>query len=130
YADATVAEVAQALGEIARMGGEAKAEEERVPPGVDSWVRTFTVELVERALPRRRALEGASDWRILAPTGDILGDRLREAFAGCAGSGTVVCLPSKPDEQHLSLVLEGAHAALANREHARFVLVQHGGGAA
>src|SRR5205823_3929226 len=101
-------------------------EEERVPPGVDSWVRTFSVELVERPLPRRHALEGASDWRVIAPADYAFADSLREAFADCGGSGVVVCLPPDPDEQHIGLLLEGAHWALANRDHARFVLVQHG----
>jgi enediyne polyketide synthase len=55
YAKATVAEAAQALEELLRIGGSrADNIEERLPLGVDSWVRTFTVELVERSLPRRQ----------------------------------------------------------------------------
>src|SRR5207245_1805923 len=48
-ADATVAEVARALEDLECTGGPARgAEDARLPPGVDGWVRCFTVELVER----------------------------------------------------------------------------------
>jgi enediyne polyketide synthase len=67
YALATVAEVAAALAERARLdlaGGESGASGEGIGAdpedpaglaGIDSWVRPFTVDLVERPLPPKRA---------------------------------------------------------------------------
>src|SRR5205823_6103867 len=98
------------------------------PPGVDSWVRTFTVEWVERPLPRARITEAPGGWQVFAPDGYPLADQLRERFAACGGHGVVACLPPGMDERHIGLLLEAAHAALAERDNARFVLVQHGGG--
>jgi enediyne polyketide synthase len=65
YAHATIAEVAQALterlppealgGQASGGAGEGQARSRGpAPPGVDTWVRCFTVELVERPLPPLR----------------------------------------------------------------------------
>ncbi|NEN90222.1 MAG: SDR family NAD(P)-dependent oxidoreductase, partial [Okeania sp. SIO3H1] len=48
YADATVADIAQALEELSSIGETHSVEQ--LPSGVDSWIRTFTVELVESPL--------------------------------------------------------------------------------
>ncbi|HVT14604.1 MAG TPA: SDR family NAD(P)-dependent oxidoreductase [Thermoanaerobaculia bacterium] len=72
YAHATIAEVAQALTErllLEALGGQASggAGERRArsrgpaPPGVDTWVRCFTVELVERPLPPLRHMKRHCD---------------------------------------------------------------------
>ena len=67
YARATVAEVAEALSQQAPLLPGA-ASEPAAPAGVDSWVRPFTVELVERPLPRRRQqAAGEGSWRVVAP---------------------------------------------------------------
>ena len=50
YARATVGELATALDELARTGVAAAAPHRIAPPGVDAWVRNFTVELVEQPL--------------------------------------------------------------------------------
>ncbi len=42
----------------------------------------------------------------------------------------VVCLPPEPNEKHLGLLLEAANLTLADERATRFVMVQHGGGAA
>ena len=53
FANASVAGIARALEELKRTGGAARRDDQRQPPpGVDNWVRTFTVELVET---KRRA---------------------------------------------------------------------------
>ena len=130
YAVASVGEVARALADLARTGGPmAASNDERVPPGVDSWVRTFSVEMVERAIRPREPANGAGDWRVIAPPGHPLADPLRQALGDAGKGGVVVCLPPEPDERDISLLLEGARAALASREEVCFVLVQHGGGA-
>lgn len=132
YADATVAEVAQALEELVQTGGSTVVDaEKRSPSGVDSWIRAFTVELVERPLPRRQLpIRMGNSWRIIAPAAHPLAGSLQEAFEHSPGSGVVVCLPPEPDESHIDLLLEGVRAVLAERESTRFVLVQHGGGGA
>jgi enediyne polyketide synthase len=140
YANATVAEVAQALEELLRIGGsQADNIEERLPLGVDSWVRTFTVELVERSLPRRQHSAGSQGcWQAIATPDHPLAELLQEAFNHCEGHGVVVCLPAEleictaslQEMPHIELLLEGARAVLAEQENARFVLVQQGGGGA
>jgi len=121
YAGATVAEVAQALEELARTGGSRPVEEkEHVPSGVDSWIRTFTVALVERPLPRLSAIHNprsAMDvgaWRVIAPTNHPLKEPLEQAFASSGlGGGVAICLPPDPGEHIVGLLLEGARAVLA-----------------
>ena len=134
YANATVAEIAEAL-EAARAGGATRAGVEGdAPSGLDEWVRPFTVELVERPLPRRERppqREGSGGWRVFAPPEHPFGEALRRAFARLDfGAGVVVALPPGADESHVPLLLEGARAALAGGAGFRFVLAQHGGGAA
>jgi enediyne polyketide synthase len=120
YARGTVAEVAEALSQQAPLP---TAEPAGAPAGVDSWVRPFTVERVERPLPRHKAME-AGDWRIIAPPGHPLA----EALAGrLPGSGIALCLPPDVNEQHPGLFVEAAQAALAASGPLRFALVQQGG---
>lgn len=127
YANATVSEIAKAL-ETARAGsanGDSNAE--ATPAGVDEWVREFSIEFIERALPRRDGPSEAGDWRILASTHHPLKVAVQESFAHAAGRGIVVLLPSEPNESHIDLLLNGARAALKGGDDFRFVLV---GGAA
>jgi enediyne polyketide synthase len=55
---------------------------------------------------------------------------LRQAFASAPGQGVVVCLPPQADERSLNLLLKGVRARWVLNNDARFVLVQHGQGAA
>jgi enediyne polyketide synthase len=130
YADATVAEVARALEELARSGSSTRIDDKkRTPPGVDVWIRPFTVELVERPLPQRKSLvSGTGTWRVIALPDYPFTASLEQAFASYSGQGVIVCLPPEPDEHHIALLLEGAHLVLAEREVTHFILVQHGGG--
>jgi len=132
YAGATVAEVARALDHIAATHKPAAAQAEYgMPSGVGSWVRPFTVELLERPLPARVEASTKGGWRVLAPADHPLATALERAFGNLeAGGGIVVLLPPSPDESHVGLLLEAARAALGSGEATRFVLVQHGGGAA
>lgn len=131
-ANATVGEIAQALAELVEQDtGEPDLSEETLPSGVDSWTRAFTVELVERRIPRHPTDTVLGAWRVIAAPEDPLRSALQEAFDGVAvGKGVVVCLPSEPDERHIELLLEGVQAVLAEPADSRFVLVQHGGGGA
>lgn len=133
WARGTVGEVARALEEIRRTGVAAVTAEPALPPGVDGWIRAFTGELVERPLVHRAAEAapaGAEGWQVIAPPDHPLGDSIRQAFSEAGGGGVVVCLPPEPTERHVSLLLEAAHTALRRPGANRFVLVQHGGGAA
>ncbi|MCI0461425.1 MAG: type I polyketide synthase [Gemmataceae bacterium] len=132
YAQATVLGIAQALEELARTGDSRPVDESQRPPaGVDSWVRTFTVELIERPLPRARPWTGAGSWQVLSAADHPLREPLQQAFARAGGEGgVVVCLPPQPDERHVGLLLESARTLLARRGPAHFVLVQHSGGGA
>lgn len=130
YSDATVADVARALEERIRTG-DSHVENNRQPSGVDSWIRTFTVEMVKRALPPHKPSVGEGRWKLITTPDYPLRDSLQRAFDDWGrGTGVIVCLPPAPDERHVKLLLEAAHAALTNHETTHFVLVQHGGGAA
>lgn len=132
YANATIAEVAEALGQIAGSGGALADEEQRLPLGIAAWVRGFTIELVEQPSVKRPAtLPPGGDWQVFAPPQHPLAEALRTALqqAG-AGSGVAICLPPSPDERAVGLLLQAAQAALKGGGGGRFVLAQQGGGAA
>ncbi len=129
YAGATVAQAAQAL-ECLRECGPSAAE--TVPSGVDSWVRAFTVELVEQALTLiEKAPPGKGSWQVFAPRGHRLAAILAEQLRVWGGVGVLVWLPPQLDEEACNLLLSAAHAALEHDGSERyFVLVQHHGVAA
>jgi enediyne polyketide synthase len=131
YANATLAEIALTLAAARDAGPITAGGESSVPQGVAGWVRPFSIELVGRTLDGRERPAAAGGWRVVAPEEHPLGDQLVAAFDELdAGQGVVVALPPSPDESHVELLLEGARAALNGGAGFRFVLVQHGGGAA
>lgn len=115
YAQATVAQVAAALAERASRGqdgGEATAW----PAGVDSWVRAFTVELVERPLaagrgggrgapagavpgPGERTGIGSGGWQVIAPAAHRLAGPVAAALGSAlpapAAPAILLCLPAE-----------------------------------
>jgi enediyne polyketide synthase len=132
YANATLSEIGKALEAAARAkGADGDSDADALPPGIDEWVREFSIEFVERDLPRRDRPSETGDWRILAPPDHSLKDAVQRSFAASdAGRGVVVLLPSESDESHIDLLLDGAREALKGGDDFRFVLVEHGGGAA
>ncbi|MGB5768445.1 MAG: beta-ketoacyl synthase N-terminal-like domain-containing protein, partial [Crocosphaera sp.] len=128
YANATVGDIAQALTDL----GQTKDIKpiETLPLGVDSWIRTFTVDFVESpliaSLPTPN--ETASNWRIIAPIDYALKSPLETALSQYEGNGVVVCLPPNPHEEMIESLLKGAKIAI--NESNCFILVQHSGGAA
>jgi enediyne polyketide synthase len=129
YSRATVAEVADALAQQAPLEVATAQESLAAPAGVDSWVRPFTVELVERPLPRLRTAKISPaalrhDWQIVAPPDHPLTATLA---ARLEGSGVALLLPPEVDERHPPLFVEAAQAALALPAPGRFLLVQQGG---
>ncbi len=129
YANATLAEIANAFEAAARTGSaNDNSDAETSPPGIDEWVREFSVEFVERALPRRDGPSEAGDWRIISSPDHPLEDAVQRTFAQSgAGRGIVVLLPPEPDESHVDLLLDAAREALKGGDNFRFVLA---GGAA
>ncbi|HEU4713930.1 MAG TPA: SDR family NAD(P)-dependent oxidoreductase [Pyrinomonadaceae bacterium] len=123
YANATLSEIAGALEATARAErGNSHAEAD--PPGVDEWVREFSVAFVERALPRRDGPPEAGEWRILSTPDHPLKNSVERSFAHSgAGRGIVVLLSPEPDESHIDLVLDAAREALNAGDGFRFVLV-------
>jgi enediyne polyketide synthase len=134
YADATVAEIAQVLEELKQSGGSLELQERmKVPAGVDSWIRTFQVQYLEKSLPVRPLLvteQSESAWHVLTPSNYPLAAALSKACAGLAGAGVLVCLPPQPQNEHIALLLQGVHEVLERGEGCSFVLLQHGGGGA
>ncbi|HVF90428.1 MAG TPA: SDR family NAD(P)-dependent oxidoreductase [Blastocatellia bacterium] len=130
YADASVGEIALALDELARTETEVLVEEDYQVPGVDSWVRAFTVELVERPLPAMEAPDSNGTWKVLAPPGYPLAEAVTRSLEASGVGGVALCLLPDVDERHLKLLLDAARAVIDAELPTRFVLVQHSGGAA
>ena len=136
FADASVVEIARALDELKRVGGTARKEDQqRPPPGVDAWIRSFVIEWVETKRPAQRRMvvpgpESLRGWRIVAPENHPLAAPLREKFTQAGGGGVVLCLPERTGEDHIHLLLEAARAVAALKTGPRFVLAQHGWGGA
>ena len=131
FADATIAEIAEALDEQRSNAPLASAgDDSQLPAGVDSWIRTFNVQLVERALSSRAAAGEEGFWELIAPSGQPLVDDLRASFNGQPGDGVVVYVPRDCDETIVRLLLASARRVLQRTDNTKFVLVQHGHGAA
>jgi enediyne polyketide synthase len=131
FADATVAEAAQALDELARTGSAAPTQaRDRHPAGVDTWVRSFVVELVEKPMSRTTGDAKPAEWRCLSAPDDPLAAVLPEALQNVGRGGVVVCLPEKADASCVEVLLEGVRALRENTGERTFLLVQRGGGAA
>jgi enediyne polyketide synthase len=131
FATLTLAELAQALDDLASTGQASDADTPRQPDGVAPWVRAFSVELVAGPTRPRAVAEADGDWQVFAPDGhplaELLGDELRAARLG---NGVALCLPAGCGAQHIGLMLAAAHAALDRSSGpARFVVVQDGRGA-
>jgi enediyne polyketide synthase len=131
YAHATVVEIASALEGLSRMRESNILDKEHQPPGVDSWIRTFSIELVERPLSNQKNSPRPGLWRIFGSPEDPLKRALEQVFADSdTGDGVIVCLPADPNESHICLLLQSAQDVFERRNVNRFVVVQHGGGGA
>jgi enediyne polyketide synthase len=135
YATSTLAELAETLEELAQtqLADDADARAEREPAGVASWVRAFSVELVEQPVPKASCPADADDgeWQVFAVPGHPLADALPDALHSRGlGDGVLLCLPRDCGVEHVSLMLSAAHAALARGGRCRFVAVQDRRGAA
>jgi enediyne polyketide synthase len=130
FADATIAEIAQALDEQRSNTLTSGGEDSQLPEGVDSWIRPFNVHLVECPLSSRASPTETGIWEVIAPPGHSLTDDLHAGFDGQASGGVIIYLPRESDENIVGLLLAGARSVLKRTGKPRFVLVQHGHGAA
>ncbi|WP_328973856.1 type I polyketide synthase [Streptomyces sp. NBC_00239] len=130
FATATVAQLAEALEELAGTGGGAAGSGPLVT-GSAVWARPFAVDLDE--VPLAAAAPGGENgpWELFTAGSDPFGQQLKAALEGAGvGAGVVVWLPPACPAEHIAQALDGAKAALAGDRERRFVLVQHGRGAA
>jgi enediyne polyketide synthase len=131
FATATLQELAQALEELTDTAAAGGTETAPVVAGAAAWARPFVLDLDEVPLPARGAPETAGRWEVHSTGDHPLAEPLRRALeAENVGVGVLVCLPPDCDEEHLELALRGAQEAAAAAARTRFVLVQHGRGAA
>jgi enediyne polyketide synthase len=134
YATSTLAELAETLEELAQtqLAGDADAGAGREPAGVASWVRAFSVELVEQPVPQASRPAGAAgaEWQVFTVPGHPLADALPDALRSRGLGGVLLCLPRDCGTQHVGLMLSAAHAALDRGGGCRFVAVQDRRGAA
>jgi len=125
FATLTVADVAESLHAMAQQGDQAQVE--RMPTGVESWVRSFSVEWVARARPPREVRKGKV-WQVFTTADYPLVEAMQSAFAEAGGGGIALCLPPTTDETQVGLLLQATRQVLAEAEHPRFVVVQHTAG--
>jgi enediyne polyketide synthase len=130
-ATATLRELATMLAELGETHRDGDHDRPSPVAGVDAWVRPFRVDLVTTPAPARPGTEPDGDWRVYAPDGHPLAEPLRAALSRAGvGGGVLVCLPPACQEADLALALTAAQAAAAGPPGGRFVVVQHGRGAA
>ncbi|MFI9203858.1 SDR family NAD(P)-dependent oxidoreductase [Streptomyces sp. NPDC053048] len=130
FATATVGELSEALQALAGTGRPAEAAAP-VVAGAAPWARAFAPGFDEPPLPARTAPEAGGPWRLFTAPGTPHAERLRTALESAeVGPGVLVWLPPDCPYEQLERALEGARAALADEGAGRFVLVQHGRGAA
>jgi enediyne polyketide synthase len=129
YATATLGELADVL-ESLRDGDQ---DEDPTAPvaGAAEWVRAWRIDLDERAAPTTPATGDRGSWQVHAPGGTPLAEQLKDALQRARiGGGVLVWLPEDCSEADLAAALAGARAAATGTADDRFVLVQHGRGAA
>ena len=122
YADATVREIAAAIGEL--KGATRSADPMELPAGLDSWLRAFTVNLRESSFPEHQKNNLTGSGTVMAPPGHVLSAALSALVAESAIGGVFVCLPPEPDDSVPSLLLAAAKSVLDGETAARLVLVQ------
>ncbi|HEV2255936.1 MAG TPA: SDR family NAD(P)-dependent oxidoreductase [Streptosporangiaceae bacterium] len=131
FATATLADLAQALDELADTALPGDADVDLPPEGIGPWVRAFSVELIETARRTRVAAQADGTWEIFSPPGHPLSRALSRALrAARLGDGVALLLPLQCGPEHIGLMLQAARAALSHSGSCRFVAVQDRRGAA
>ncbi|GAA2076744.1 SDR family NAD(P)-dependent oxidoreductase [Actinomadura alba] len=132
FATATLRELAGTLDALAETARSGDLDSASVVAGAAAWARPFTLDLDEEPRPSARlAPQGGGPWTVYATDGHPLAEPLRRALERAnTGPGVLVCLPPDCAQEQLKPALEGAQRALGGEPGSRFVLVQHGRGAA
>jgi enediyne polyketide synthase len=131
YATATLSDLAQMIDDLGETALPADTEEAKDVPGVAPWVRSFALDLVPTDRPAAAPAGTPGSWQVFSTDGHPLATPLREGLEQAGiGDGVLLCLPADCDEGQVELFLEAARGALASNEPTRFVVVQHGRGAA
>ncbi|WP_284574558.1 type I polyketide synthase [Streptomyces sp. 2P-4] len=133
FATATLGELADSLSVLARTGREGASAPVAAAAGAAAWARAFAVDLDEVPRPAAAPAAGTTEpgpWTLFAPDGHPFAADLCAALRATGGSGVLVCLPPDAGEADVERALNGAHTALEGPPAGRFVLVQHGRGAA
>ncbi|MDI2128458.1 SDR family NAD(P)-dependent oxidoreductase [Yinghuangia seranimata] len=140
YATATIAEVADALRQLAETGEVAAEDAEAVaarvaPPGVAPWVRAFASTWEATPVGARTAHRSVGAWTVVGATPehdpDGIAARLKTALEEAeSGTGVVVWVPPQRDTACVDVLREGAAAILGNKAVTRALFVQTGPGAA
>ncbi|BCB89687.1 polyketide synthase [Phytohabitans suffuscus] len=131
FATSTMRELADVFDALSRDTVTVEPAAPAVPTGAAPWVRPWSVDLDVTPIPHRAAGGADGEWQVFAPAGHPFAEGLGAALAKAgADAGVLVCLPPDCAEGDLELALRGAKAALAGPSNRRFVLVQHGRGAA
>jgi enediyne polyketide synthase len=130
-ATATIEELAAALDALAATAHDGAASAVTQVSGAAPWARAWSVDLDAVALSSPAARQEDGRWEVHADAGHPLAEPLRRALERAGvGGGLLVCLPEQCTQEQLRIALDGAKAAVSGPAHGRFVLVQHGRGAA
>ena len=129
YADASLGELAQALGEVRALAPEDDMDEP-FPAGCGPWVRPF-VTVYEECKRSRTERSAVGAWRFYGDAGESLEIAWGEDVGPSedAPAGVVVYL-NEQGETHGQVLLHAAQDALCTPTVTRFVVVQHGSGGA
>ncbi|GLW05813.1 polyketide synthase [Microtetraspora sp. NBRC 13810] len=131
FATATLRELGETLDTLAETAQPGDTAAAAAAAGAAAWSRPFRIDLDEVPAPARTAPQDNGPWQVHAPDGHPLAEPLRRALERAnVGAGVLVCLPAGCVPEQVKLALDGAQQALRGAPGGRFVLVQHGRGAA
>jgi enediyne polyketide synthase len=130
FATVTIGDLARMIDELADTEGD--GESAGAVAGVEPWVRAFDLKHLEAPAPRAvKARAGAGSWTVFAPAEHPLAERVADGLRQAGvGDGVLLCLPAGCEADHVGLFLTAAREVLAAPAGTRFVVVQHGRGAA
>jgi len=128
---ASVQELADALDSQKETGQDSDSGVAPTVDGAAGWARSFVIDFEELPRPARLATEADGSWQLYTVGGQPLADQLHEALEHAGiGDGVLVYLPPDCTQEQLEPALLGAQEATRREPGTRFVLVQHGRGAA
>lgn len=129
YSNATVAEIAESLTELKNAGLEIKDKPDGLPPGVDAWVRSMTIEWNQQPLkPNKIHFRKNGDWQSFCSAEHSSAQFLLEELRRWGGCGVLLYQPSDFGEGDINLLLEAVNASLKQTATPHYFLLiqQHG----